>query len=115
LESPGTTGNSGYNASTSAFVHVLLKYTADAGSHPVLDFTVGNFNRSITFASLTAFSQVEVGLRLSPANVPDAVNAGTNYLDVDNFSVGAIPEPAAMAMTALGGTGFFLRRRRTRD
>lgn len=107
LETSGSlTGNAGYNASTSTFVHMKLDYTADLNNHPVLTFTVGDFSRTITYSSLTAYSQVEVGLRFSPQT------SGNRTIDVDNFSVGAIPEPASLSLMALGAVGLITRRRR---
>ncbi len=102
----GNLGNAGYNASTADFVHVTLDYTVDVNSHPVLSFTAGDFNRTITFASLTAYSQVEVAFRLSPGT------SGSRFLDIDNVSIGAIPEPAALSVFGLGAIGLLSRRRR---
>jgi hypothetical protein len=102
----GTIGDAGYNPGSS-FVHFTLKYTADANNHPVLDLTVGNLHASATYPALTAYSQVELGLRLSPQNS----NTGNNTVDFDNVAI-SVPEPTSLALLAAGAGGLLLRRRR---
>ena len=99
------TGNSGYNVSALDFVHFKLVYTINELNQPVLDFTVGDLQRTVTFAT-TAYDEVEVALRLSPY-----INAPNNYIDIDNFSA-AVPEPSAIALLGLGSALILRGRRR---
>lgn len=63
---------------------------------------------SYTFAPGVLDNKSNVGIRLHFVEVVDVAS----FLDVDNVTVSAVPEPAAVGLLGLGGIGLLAARRR---
>jgi hypothetical protein len=89
------------------FATATFTYAIDANNHPVLSVTVGSVTSSATFDTITSpLTTVELAVRDSTQNV------GQN--DFDNVTLPTpVPEPAGLAMLALGAPALARRRRRT--
>jgi hypothetical protein len=101
----GKTGDAGF--ALGVFNPINLQYNVDASNHPVLTLTAGSLSDTITFDTLDAFPQYEVGFRVSPKTPGD--------LHLDNVSIDAtpaVPEPATVGLLSLAALPLLMRRRR---
>lgn len=88
------------------FVNASLTYSINASNEPVLTMTVGSTSSTISYTGLTAFTNVEVGFRLSSGSA-------TISMDNLNISTTAIPEPSTYAaLVGVAVLGLCLVRRR---
>lgn len=94
--------NADAGVNTGAFAPISVTYSINASNRIVLSMTAGS--RTLVSAPITgttAFSNVEVGFRLSPGGDAQTV-------DVDNVSI--VPEPAALSLLGLAGLALVRRR-----
>jgi hypothetical protein len=105
-----TLADGGLSLSDSTFRTITASYQYNSPTSVTLSLSAGSANSTITYTSISALSTVSVGFRVSPTP-----HASLTTMQLDNFTVSAVPEPSSFAAIAgLGALGAFAMRRRAR-